>query len=44
MSDFCFWLSKYLLIACGEKYKENVETISNIERNAVVKKENTFAS
>ena len=34
----------YLLIACGEKHKENVETISNIERNAVVKKENTFVS
>ena len=44
MSDFCFWLSKYLLIACGEKYKENVETISSIERNAEVEKENTSVS
>ena len=44
MSAFCFWLSEYLLIDCREKYKENMETISIIERNAEVKKENTFVS
>ena len=34
MSAFYFWLSKYLLTACRKKYKENVETISNIQKRS----------